>query len=356
MRKAVVSSRFGMLVGLAAAIGLSLAGCAQDDGLPTLKEKGAKSSASPETEQGAQAELFASCLKEAGVPIELTDEGDGQKRVNPSQEQPYAMALGDGSTSFGSGAGGTEAEWEAANTQLAALVEKYDAQQAQMLREAGVGGGGFAMAEGVEPGTETPENPKYLVVGETDYTDALVKCLDESGYEEPVYRMDPADELKQKQQQAEASTRWARCARDNGFADVKDPDAPTADEGQTWPMALLPTTITELELRELLDKCPSFDIEAHRAWDQAMESMDDNASEADWDKLWEEYSVADPTIGFDAPGWDGQVAEPKPTDPALDEHLAKLTEILLEAQAEYYGQDGGIAEVPEPAATAAPAE
>ncbi|MDR1187920.1 MAG: hypothetical protein LBK95_10775 [Bifidobacteriaceae bacterium] len=155
----------------------------------------------------------------------------------------------------------------------------------------------------------------FLIIASTDYTPELVECLDQTGYSNPVIPpIDPAEELAQKQLRAEASARWAQCARDNGFPTTKDPAAPKADQFLSEPAALLPVNITETQLRVLFETCSPLDTEAQAAQDAAKNELGDNATQAEWDRVVEANPVIDPLIGIDAPGcrgiW-GEIADPE---------------------------------------------
>ncbi|MDR2379640.1 MAG: hypothetical protein LBE08_00430 [Bifidobacteriaceae bacterium] len=322
-------------IGLIAVAGAMLAGCNTDGDVATLDGRGG-TGATNESQQAVAAEQFADCLTKAGVPVTLEDQGDGQKAVWFDTEEPTAEAWGDGSTGWSGGAGDqTEAAIAATYKRLADLVEPHSPSDAAMIREsAGEMGGGAAFAAG---GGEVTAEPVYLIIGETDYTEAFARCLDESGYTQPVYHVDPAQELRDKQLVAQASTEWAECAREHGFPDLKDPDPPVADEYVTYPSIILPNDITEEALRALLEACPNFDEEKMRAYDAAVAAMPEDASEDDWYKLSEQYNVTSPSIEFD---WEALSAYSSETiDPATQaelERMNRLSEIIWEKQNAYY--------------------
>ncbi|MDR1633579.1 MAG: hypothetical protein LBS27_01360 [Bifidobacteriaceae bacterium] len=325
--------RLYLIRGLVAAVAatLAVAGCSGGDDVATLGGE-SKEPVSPESEQAQTAEDFSACLKKADVPHTLQDMDDGQKAVDFSSEtEVMAMAMGDGSGSWGMGGAGTEAELDAARDRLSALVAKYDSSMVDMME--GSSGGGVAVTRDSPDAPE--EAPRYLIVGETDYTQAFVKCLDQSDYTGPVYKIDPAEELRQKTLVAEASTEWAKCARENGFPNIKDPDPPKADEWATNPSVLLPGDITEQALRDLLAVCPNFDAEKAKALDEAYAALqgDPSVSEEDWAKIDEEFGYVEPSIDFDVPGRNDPNAE---MDEATQERMQKLREVLWEEQQAYY--------------------
>jgi hypothetical protein len=219
--------------------------------------------------------------------------------------------------------------------QLATLVTKYDPAQAEAM-SGGTGDGATAISlSGAAAAVEEPDEelPRYLIIGDQDHTETLVKCLNESGYQPPVYQQDPAEELRQKEKTAKDTAEWAKCARENGYPGITDPDPPKADEWQTSPSVTLPGDITEDALRALITACPTFDPEAQKAFDDKLEALGNNpnSTEADWSKIWEE-SPSSPQIEFDIPGMNGEGAQPEEAD---WERINKLYEILWEQQNAY---------------------
>lgn len=61
---------------------------------------------------------------------------------------------------------------------------------------------------------------------------------------------------KETQRSIDASTKWARCARENGWPDIKDPGKPKTNQ---IPQAIIPSTMTINELEKLLTDCPPLD-------------------------------------------------------------------------------------------------
>ncbi|MDR3360615.1 MAG: hypothetical protein LBO20_08230 [Bifidobacteriaceae bacterium] len=365
---------------------LALAGCSGGDGVATLGGKGK----GKEQTQADGARAMVKCLQDGGVAAELDDEtwGEGQASFNVETDKAYAIGYGDGSSQFYAGDGvETAAEFEAAEKRLNELVAKYDPSAAGMSvdgdgvisMETGEGGGvnedtGEAIeaepaataapaapaasptsgeASGAESDDEgevveeedIPDVPPYLIVGEDDHSELFATCLEESGYTQPEYKIDPAEEIKEKQASLEATNKWIGCARENGYPDMADPAPPKADEYQTQPMAILPADITEADLRALLKACPNFDVEDHKAADlETIEVLkkDPNMSDSETMKFYEELAKKhpgsiDPQIGFDAPGFNGNMggAAGMPED-AEFERLSKLQEVLYEAMSAYY--------------------
>jgi hypothetical protein len=195
---------------------------------------------------------------------------------------------------------------------------------------------------------ELPPQP-YLVVGATDMTEVAVECLASSKYEEPVYQVDPAEELLEKQLLFDSGAAWVKCARENGLPNLKDPDPPKADNNETTPYVLLPGDITEVELRGLLAACPNFDAEATDALMARPEELfgdgDDTPPMKDVlaavEDLLKQYPLAiPPIITFDIPGaspygggGNGSREEPTEADAA---RAQALEAILHEAETAYY--------------------
>ncbi|MDR1187915.1 MAG: hypothetical protein LBK95_10750 [Bifidobacteriaceae bacterium] len=369
---------------VAAAVGaLALAGCSSKNQVASL---GGKGEGKVEVTQAEAAKDMVECLQEADIEASL-DEWDAENvRFNLDTDEPYTMRMRDGSGMMSSGA--NEAEWEANERRLNELASKYDPD----LLETSVvveGGGAVEMGDvtvpiedGDEPSEEgsaepaesdpsastapepepEPDEPEdaeptdipqdstpYLIIGDHDYTEAFVKCLDETGYTEPEYKTDPKEEVAQKQRQLDSTIEWIKCARDNGYPNMKDPVAAIADDWQTNPMAVLPGDITETALRELLTKCTNFNEADHEAADRETmaryESGDIPNTRAGYAELEAEIAkkypgYIDPAIGFDYPGYNGDYTNMTGQDEGPDaeaqwERLNKLQEILWEAQEAY---------------------
>ncbi|MDR2378396.1 MAG: hypothetical protein LBD70_03070 [Bifidobacteriaceae bacterium] len=332
-----------LALSLAAAAGLALAGCAKAPEVATLGGKGggAAGPMSAEEEQAAGAKELAKCLETAGIPVYQYDQEDGQIYVGIETSQAYAMSWGNewGSTWF-PGDSNDDAAIATALAALAPLVETYDKDAANSLKNYD-----NEIMAAVSSGPV--DTPPYLIIGQEDLTEPFAKCLTESGYTEPVWKTDPAEELKSKQNIARATSEWAKCARENGFPEIKDPEPPVADDYMTQPTAVLPADITEDQLRALLAACPNFDPEKWEAYEKAMEDLGAFASEQDWERVNEEFDVTEPAIGFDIPGWDGRGSEQaEETDQATMERVGRLSELLYEAQNQYWEQRETATEAP----------
>ena len=158
-----------------------------------------------------------------------------------------------------------------------------------------------------------------LEVDGIDRTAAWTECFDKSGHS-MVAAMEggmknPFDQEQLMVLYAQSSNAWAACARANGFPETQDAVIPTQLDGNQIPIALLPVSITELELRELLIKCPNFNLEQQRRNDELLGQVDlSNPSRV---KV-PEGVVYPPNIGFDHPGFNGRnllIAGQEPTQP-----------------------------------------
>jgi len=91
------------------------------------------------------------------------------------------------------------------------------------------------------------------------------------------------------------------------------------------PVVFLPVTITEDQLRPLLEACPNFDPD-HAAWRQQWEK--DNPTATSYPHNWE----SDPSITFDVMSVE---------DRSDADRLTQLNDILNEKMNEYNAQHGG---------------
>jgi len=174
------------------------------------------------------------------------------------------------------------------------------------------------------------------------FNEAFGQCLESSGYSQqkvwdslPYQGRDTSDFPLI----VEASNEWAACAREHGISGIKDAVLPDP-LSQDYPTVLLPTSITEQELRQLLAVCPNYDVtmEAHnlQLWQEWGQSHDEPGGRPDG-------LIFQPSIGFDYPDFDGRfagdkqplgpLAPPPPPDvAAMQDHLANLMDILRESE------------------------
>jgi hypothetical protein len=295
-----------VLAAASALAALGLAGCSADSQVASLGDVSAAAKAASfaddQRSQPERAEALAVCLRDGGVPAatdEFNDE-QGQKMVRITAEEPYAYYFGSTVDMFpGPGVEAAEAV-SAAYDSLARLAAKYDPSLLE-----GLGG---ASAPPAGPESAAQASP-YLIVGQNDHTDLLNRCLESSAFTEPVFGVDPDQEIKQKQLDAEATLRWAECARAHGYPNLADPPPVKADNWRTEPAVALPADITEAALRELLASCPAFDLAARQALDDAVAALDPDRGQEDVLAIYDAHPMGDPVIGFDAPGFDRRDAE-----------------------------------------------
>ena len=97
-----------------------------------------------------------------------------------------------------------------------------------------------------------------MIVNGVDFSAKYERCLVESSYDENVAMLNQNSSSQQVSAQVTANNVWAECARENGFPSISDSSV-NDDE----PTILLPSSITENQLRELLKVCPNFDPKMH---------------------------------------------------------------------------------------------
>jgi hypothetical protein len=103
-----------------------------------------------------------------------------------------------------------------------------------------------------------PEGPLLVIDGQ-DHTANYTTCLSQAGYTTSETSPTTPQNPDQTNTVAEASTKWATCARKNGHLDITDPE-PTSPGG--LPEVVIPATITTSELAKLLKTCPPYDAAA----------------------------------------------------------------------------------------------
>jgi hypothetical protein len=95
-----------------------------------------------------------------------------------------------------------------------------------------------------------------------DHSDTYNECIASTKYQEPISDgVDPSLELTEKLEITEVTNEWIKCARENGFPNLVDVRVSKVDEFSTSPMAILPLTTSETELRNLIAACPVFNAE-----------------------------------------------------------------------------------------------
>jgi len=287
---AAAASAAIVLVGLA-----GLAGCSEDsDEVATLETKGANASdgASPASEQRSGAEALHACLDNAGIPAQITaqDNGDAFVWVGDENNEIVVVATTpDGGSSF---SGPEDTNYEEYND----FITEHEGEYA-------------------------------ILVDGVDKSDPYAACYESSGYVEPVYESDPAQELKMKQGMADSTNVWIACARENGFPNLKDVTAEV--DTDSFPQAELPFDTTEEALRDLIAACPVFDEE------RALRQLD---PEYVFDP--DTYET-DPVITFEgAEDFWTNLSEEASTSPDA-ERLNRLSEILFEPMTTFWEEHQG---------------
>jgi hypothetical protein len=278
----------------------------------------------PLQEEGAQA--LVDCLDSLGVTAELQDfdSDDGEASVHVAPGEPFVLCLAGGICDISPGGtyqeleDATAAEWHAAEDLYLARAQDW------------------AQADS--------SATTLFLVGERDLSAEYDACLVESGYVDPSLVVgDPAGELADKQRQVEVNLAWTDCARQHGWPQIKDPDPPVADDWATTPHVLLPSTMTEDELRTLLAACPVSDAAARQAEAAELERLraEHGDDEAFWLQYWDSHeSPLDPAIAFDVPGFDGRWdGGERELVPAADRERLEAMEAMLFA-ASSAGQAG----------------
>jgi len=161
-----------------------------------------------------------------------------------------------------------------------------------------------------------------LVIDGVDHSEAFAGCLSSTGYDEQVAlrghsQVNPAE----VERQVRSNNLWAACARENGWPGIKD----SAMESDEWPTVLLPTTITEDQLRQLLDACPNFDSEEQKR-------MDDWWADNPMATEWPDDFLPMPIIDFEGVKRVGTLS---PEDEAVLAGLEPLYAILNEESNAY---------------------
>jgi len=253
-----------------------------DHQLPTL-------SGSPSSQQSSLevvAKSFYDCMTDAGIEVKLYPNSDGELAFVQIEEGHTILQRNKG-VSQGFGFDDT--------TQAVQMLEDF---------------------------SSNPSPDPALFIDGVDHSEVYAQCLATSGYDDQVAQgtgsqIDPAYiEL-----QVRSNNKWATCARENGWPSVKDSVMPTKPNAYDWPAILLPFTITEDQLRQLLAACPNFDIEQ-------MEKMDDWWASNPTGTEYPDGYFPDPSIAFEDP--------PAGTDQATLDHIPGLYAILSEQANEYY--------------------
>jgi hypothetical protein len=255
---------------------------------------------SPSANESEKASVaMALCLERGGVAAE-GDAGPEGNSVVLTTDEPYRICTESGLCESSGGAWSgdmTEDDWLELSATFDGMAQRY-----------------LDTADGAVD---------LLFIGQNDFSELYRQCRSESGYETPQLPGAEADELSYKTKIAEAGLKWARCARENGYPEVRDPDPPVADGYNTIPAAVAPFSMSPDQLRNLLTVCPNIDIDGHRSQEESMANPSLSG-----DAMPEVY---DPIVTFDFPGWNGSVVDGDDLDEATLGKLTAFQAVLDEA-------------------------
>jgi hypothetical protein len=273
----------------------------------------ANPSPNPTGSQRERAEAFYGCLVDASLPAQIS-EADGDQATVTFEDVWTWRVDADGVAVVALGGVSrlvSETGWVFAGSDAfsrdhpaAGAPPDIEAERARLTDDAKASPWGYVM-----------------YIDGADRTEEYATCLETSGYTEPG--PPPVDQealLAQKQRSAAASNEWAACAREHGFPDIRDAVA----ERDTYPVVLLPPTITAELLATLLSHCPVFDPEIEKANLEA-----DRAGRIDEVR-------SQPVVGFDAPGFREQEDDGAPASPEAGAKFSALSAQLWAAQDAFY--------------------
>ena len=271
-----------------------LSGCASDEfDVPTLEGKSSENTSN----LVSIAKMYYDCMTDSGVEMELRANREGQLTfVSFAPQNRIVMYSYNGS-------GGAVPETPA-NPEQEKMMDDF-----------------FSYSS----------NEARLVIDGMDYSEIFTRCMDLSGYDEnAAYGKDAfIDNTIEMMRQVRVNNDWAECARENGFPGVKDSEMPTKKDGSEWPAVYLPGTITEDQLRKLLEVCPNYDKNME---DMRVQWMEENPISNDIpDAL-----PPSPSIHFDFE------EIPVGVDMhAEEERMSRLYEVLHEKMYEHWDEQSG---------------
>jgi len=282
-RSSLIRSCFVALI----LVGMTTLGACTTDShqLPSVSDSNSEKSASLE----AVAKAYSDCMTDAGIEVELFSNSDGELAIVQVSSKHTVLQRNQNGASM--------------------TIAPDDSSLSRQVTD------DFLSDRSTEPA---------LIIDGIDHTDTYVQCLDVSGYDDQVAQgSGPRVDLAYMERLVRANNKWAACARENGWPSVKDSVMPTVVDGAEQPEVLLPITITEDQLRQLLDACPNFDAEQ-------MKRMDDWWRTNPQATGYPDDYLPDPSIAFE---WSTD-ADQETLDgiPSLNAHLH---EILNEKAAEY---------------------
>jgi hypothetical protein len=276
---------------------ITLAGCTTSaSSLPALSPAGnVSSTATVPSDLEVVATAIYNCLSDADLPVVYHKDPEGRSTLIRFDESiPAWWSLPSGDT-----------EWTGALSQSELA----------------------SMASGLGPS---------LIINGEDQTAIWAACIEQTGFDDDLvwaqYDTGPREEAWQALV-VEASNQWAECARNNGFPTVVDAQLPTSEEDT--PAAVLPSHITEEQLRALLDICPNFDPDIEKQ----NEAMRQYVQENGWpeDQPVPDGVRAQPSVTIETSVFvNGQSLSPD--EIAELERSHRLGEILFQAQIDYYAQ------------------
>jgi hypothetical protein len=245
----------------------------------------------------AQTEGMIACLQEAGLPAVV-----GRIGVTLDTDEPFELCNEIGC-------------------------------QSQASEEPGEDDGSALLDELRRPYESAGASAERLLFKDADYTAVYLACKEKTGYSVAAKAREWAEErLAGLAAEVEAGVEWATCVRDNGYPDVADPIAPTlATIDYEAPEVVLPESMTDAELRALLEVCPAFDTAAWEAADRVIDQQleagvpYDQVDWSDWDP------PAMPVVNFGDPANPFDI-----TAPDAEERMARIRELLEIAQAEHW--------------------
>ena len=280
-----------VVLAMAFLAGTTLSSCTQDNrDLPTL---GGSPTSVASADLEAIAKTYYDCMMDAGISMDLEPNGSGQLAVVHFIKYGYAM-------------------WrESEDIGVSAYSSDQDPAAVQKV---------------ANDFFSKPYTGPALIIDGIDHSDEYAKCLSQSGYtEQAAQGQQPQRDPVLMQQQMASNNKWAACARENGWPDIKDSVMPDEDDAIWSPVVYLPVTITEDQLRQLLEACPNFDPDKaalKQQWDK------DNPTATNYPDNWE----PDPNITFDLTSVEDQ---------ADGDQVTRLNDILNEKMNEYNEQHGG---------------
>jgi len=245
------------------ASGLVLVACSGNspDDVATLEQP---TSPTASLTQADAARALVKCMDRAGIKMELIEAEDDQAWAGPMGYSSFGTRDPDGLPGFVGVETASYADWQ-----------RLD----QQLRQIGQ----------ARPGSW------ILLIDGQDYSEAYDACIKESGYTEPGFQMDPVEDARNRQLNAEAGAAWAACAREHGYPNVDDP-VPGKPGDDDYPTIVLSFSMTDQALKALIAECPTFDRQIQEEYDKASEdpNFDPDGSKyprwpsIDFDYVWPE--------------------------------------------------------------------